>query len=112
MNIISSRTPEGRSGHCPVCRSEDVIEPSLFFGDATCPNCGSLLWFLSSSTGVRVFDHYEAASMRERVIKSIAEQLGISTDKVTGDLRFISNLGVDSLDTVELIMELEEEFYP
>lgn len=41
----SSRTPEGRRHHCQVCGQDVCIEPSSSTGDATCPNCGCLLWF-------------------------------------------------------------------
>ncbi len=40
----------------------------------------------------------------------IAEQLGVATDKVVPEARFIEDLGADSLDTVELVMALEEKF--
>lgn len=40
----------------------------------------------------------------------IAEQLGVDPDKITGKTSFVNDLGADSLDTVELVMELEEEF--
>ena len=43
--IPSSRTPEGRPTRCHVCGHEVRIEPSTPPGDATCPSCGSLLWF-------------------------------------------------------------------
>ena len=43
--IPSSRTPEGKPNRCPLCGHEVVIEPSTPPGDATCPFCGSLLWF-------------------------------------------------------------------
>lgn len=46
----------------------------------------------------------------ERVIKMVAEQLGVKEDEVKPDSSFIEDLGADSLDTVELIMALEEEF--
>jgi acyl carrier protein len=45
-----------------------------------------------------------------RVLKIIAEQLGIAPDKINLESRFIDDLGADSLDTVELVMALEEEF--
>lgn len=45
---ISSRTPEGPLGYCQVCRTHSRIEPSVNSLDATCPRCGSLLWFKSS----------------------------------------------------------------
>ncbi len=46
----------------------------------------------------------------ERVKKIIAEQLSVEIDKITPDAKFVDDLGADSLDTVELVMALEEEF--
>jgi len=45
-----------------------------------------------------------------RVKKIIVEQLGVSADEVTESASFVDDLGADSLDTVELVMALEEEF--
>jgi acyl carrier protein len=50
------------------------------------------------------------ASVEERVIEIVADQLGVEKDKITRDSNFVNDLGADSLDTVELVMELEEEF--
>ncbi|MGE3295957.1 MAG: acyl carrier protein [Porticoccaceae bacterium] len=50
------------------------------------------------------------SNTRERVIKMVAEQLGVKEEDVKPDSSFIDDLGADSLDTVELIMALEEEF--
>ena len=50
------------------------------------------------------------ASVEERVIDIVADQLGVEKDKITRDSNFVNDLGADSLDTVELVMELEEEF--
>jgi acyl carrier protein len=50
------------------------------------------------------------AAVQERVIDIVAEQLGVDKEKVTPDTSFVNDLGADSLDTVELVMELEEEF--
>ena len=49
-------------------------------------------------------------SVEAKVIEVVAEQLGVDKDKITRDTSFVNDLGADSLDTVELIMELEEEF--
>jgi len=49
-------------------------------------------------------------STEQRVREIIVEQLGVSADQVTPDAKFIEDLGADSLDTVELVMALEEEF--
>jgi acyl carrier protein len=46
----------------------------------------------------------------EKVKKIIVEQLGVEEDEITMDSSFIDDLGADSLDIVELIMALEEEF--
>ncbi len=46
----------------------------------------------------------------ERVKKIIVEQLGVSEDEVKENASFVDDLGADSLDTVELVMALEEEF--
>ncbi|MCY4312106.1 MAG: acyl carrier protein [Gammaproteobacteria bacterium] len=50
------------------------------------------------------------STIEERVIKVVVEQLGVSEDQVTPDASFVDDLGADSLDTVELVMALEEEF--
>jgi len=50
------------------------------------------------------------SSVAERVKKVIVEQLGVNAEQVTDDASFIDDLGADSLDTVELVMALEEEF--
>jgi len=44
------------------------------------------------------------------VIDIVAEQLGVDKEKITSETSFVNDLGADSLDTVELVMELEEEF--
>lgn len=50
------------------------------------------------------------ASIEERVKQIVAEQLGVDEDQVTTGAAFMDDLGADSLDTVELVMALEEEF--
>ena len=49
-------------------------------------------------------------SVEERVKEIIVEQLGVETAQVTDRAKFVEDLGADSLDTVELVMALEEEF--
>lgn len=49
-------------------------------------------------------------SVEERVINIVADQLGVSKDQISRETHFVNDLGADSLDTVELVMELEEEF--
>ena len=50
------------------------------------------------------------SSIEDRVKKIVVEQLGVKEDQVTPQASFVDDLGADSLDTVELVMALEEEF--
>ena len=49
-------------------------------------------------------------SVEDKVKEIIIEQLGVDPEEVTNDASFINDLGADSMDTVELVMALEEEF--
>lgn len=49
-------------------------------------------------------------SVEERVFDIVSDHLGVDRDKLTRETSFVNDLGADSLDTVELVMELEEEF--
>jgi acyl carrier protein len=51
------------------------------------------------------------ASIRARVVEIVAEQLGVEKRLLSDGTRFIQDLGADSLDTVELVMEFEDEFH-
>lgn len=87
---ISSRTPEGDPHRCPICGQRSHMELSDPAGDACCPKCGSLLWWF-----------------RDRLSRSG----GLDPQRITFDSSFVDDLGADSLDDVELIMELEEELH-
>ena len=50
------------------------------------------------------------STTEERVRKLVCEQLGVKEEEVTIEASFVEDLGADSLDTVELVMALEEEF--
>ena len=50
------------------------------------------------------------SSVAERVREIIIEQLGVNAEQVVPEAKFVEDLGADSLDTVELVMALEEEF--
>ncbi len=50
------------------------------------------------------------ASIEERVINIVAEQMGRDKSEIKAETSFVNDLGADSLDTVELVMELEDEF--
>ncbi len=51
-----------------------------------------------------------SAALEDKVKKIIIDQLGVDEAEVTAEAKFIDDLGADSLDTVELVMALEEEF--
>jgi acyl carrier protein len=55
-------------------------------------------------------DQDEMSSIEEQVKNIVAEQLGVKEEEVTNDASFVDDLGADSLDTVELVMALEEAF--
>ena len=52
----------------------------------------------------------EEISIEHRIRNIVVDQLGVKGDQVTPEAKFIEDLGADSLDTVELVMALEEEF--
>ena len=49
-------------------------------------------------------------TVEDRVKRIVCNQMGTAPEKVTPETSFVNDLGADSLDTVELVMELEEEF--
>ena len=50
------------------------------------------------------------ADIAEKIKGIVAEQMGASADKISEETSFVNDLGADSLDTVELVMEFEEQF--
>ena len=64
---ISSRTPEGLPNHCPICDASICIEPSMPSGDATCPNCGTLLWFFETPAGLQFLDSRTITTLKEKI---------------------------------------------
>ena len=52
----------------------------------------------------------EAAAIEDRIAKLIVEKLGVAADEVVPEASFLDDLGADSLDIVELVMAMEEEF--
>lgn len=69
--------------------------------------------FPAQGIGVRVVGGTKknmAAEVESKVREIISEQLGVSADEVTPEASFIEDLGADSLDIVELVMALEEEY--
>jgi len=52
----------------------------------------------------------ESMAVQDKITEIIVEQLGVKPEEVTAEASFVDDLGADSLDTVELVMALEEEF--
>lgn len=63
----------------------------------------------ASSQAFALFEEKNMSNIEERVKKIVAEQLGVK-EEIANDASFVDDLGADSLDTVELVMALEEEF--
>ena len=55
-------------------------------------------------------DEVDAQAIENRVIEIISEQMGVDKSEITRETSFINDLNADSLDTVELVMEFEDEF--
>lgn len=64
---------------------------------------------MSGIQSLVLFEEKTMSNIEERVKKIVSEQLGVK-DEIANDASFVDDLGADSLDTVELVMALEEEF--
>ncbi len=83
----------------------------VFFRDRENKGCHSdadgVIWSLSNLV-THILDMSD--NIETQVVDVIVEQLGVDREKVTPDAKLIDDLGADSLDTVELVMTLEERF--
>ena len=99
---ISSRTPEGVPGNCPICDAVICLEPSGPVGDAPCPYCGSLLWFVQLAGQVQYYAVEEIPVTKRRkiydAIANWARDSGIDFNAVHV---------LDSFDLAQLFLELE-----
>jgi acyl carrier protein len=69
-----------------------------------------LLWFIDSPGGMRFYKSETAAPIQEIVQRMTCEMLGFDKEQVSSSSSFLDDLQADSLDTVELVMALEEKF--
>ena len=76
-----------------------------FFAVNASIDSGKMVQFFSTQGKVEIMDNIE-----QRVRKIVAEQLGVNEGDIKNESSFVNDLGADSLDTVELVMALEEEF--
>lgn len=84
-----SRTPEGGPNRCPVCGHDVLLEPSLASGDATCHNCGRLLWFPVSAGSwglqrLRISD--PTIRTKAQAVTAILDRL-VETEGLSADVR-------------------------
>jgi acyl carrier protein len=96
MGTISSKTPGGLPGRCPVCGTSVIVTPSEPLSDAPCPACGVLLWPVEGSDSNFLFLANRFSPEQRAWLMQSAERL--------------RNERIDSLDQVELIMDLEDMF--
>jgi len=68
--IVSSRTPEGRPNRCPICKATVYLEPSQPLGDAPCPACGSLLFYVVSDKDSRLYDARSVSAEQRAVLQA------------------------------------------
>jgi len=69
-----------------------------------------LLWFLHVNSEFWVFERASTEGWRDRIIHAIAAQLGVDPEKISANTSIVNDLGADSLDTVGVVMELEDFF--
>jgi acyl carrier protein len=104
------RSPSILRGYVPDCRHpgrRPIGSFELFGGELQAARHRSTIF----TTNTQSFEEDPTvASVIERVTDIVAEQLGVDKEKITSNTSFVNDLGADSLDQVELVMELEEEF--
>jgi acyl carrier protein len=98
----------------PLCGNAQAKQPLTFF---SCGGSGGVpLQYRARAAGpvrtrsIYLQDNRVMSTVEQQVKAIVAEQLGVKQEQVTNDASFVDDLGADSLDTVELVMALEEEF--
>lgn len=99
---------EGEAGQCHREDAGGPLASSRYEFAGTQTAFAIKYWFVHAVVSRRI--DKVAASVMERVKDIVADNLGVDREKITADTSFVNDLGADSLDTVELVMELEEEF--
>jgi acyl carrier protein len=93
------------------CQKVGVWVPYHVCPTGTVAATGPFRWAMCFSTsGSGGHDVAEIKEIEQKVIDIVAEQMGVDKAEITRDTSFINDLNADSLDTVELVMEFEDEF--
>jgi acyl carrier protein len=98
------------ANQCPACAGDLKLQLTAPLGDVACPHCGHSLWYVSLRSATRFFRPGEAETVQERLATIVAQQLGVSRDRVRADWTSLNELGADSLEVIEILILLEEEF--
>jgi acyl carrier protein len=99
-----TRTPEGVPGNCPLCDAVICLEPSGPVGDAPCPYCGHLLWFVQLAGQVQYYSAEDVPATRRQKIYDVIANWARDNEV---DLNAVHEL--DSFDLAQLFLELESE---
>jgi acyl carrier protein len=105
-----AQVAERGPGRCPLCGGAVPLETTERFGEVLCPQCSKRLWFCRHEAIINFHDAVRIAALRARVVKIVAEKLGADPATIQDSSAFMEDFGADSLDVVELVMSLEEEF--
>jgi acyl carrier protein len=106
----SSQRPARAQGQCIICATTVTVGATQRYGEVPCPRCGAMMWFCQDRAGLRLHDAEEAAAIRKRVQEIVGENLGVEPERLTDASSFVQDVGADTLDIVEMVMELEEAF--
>jgi hypothetical protein len=86
-DVISSRTPEGQPGRCPICHASFRIEPSQPCGDAPCPCCGHLIFFVGRAGEHRLLARGRAIRPTVRLVAELGQLVGRAAERVGREVR-------------------------
>jgi hypothetical protein len=113
--------PKGTWNRCPKCRTRLHVKGSAEIGRAGCAQCGASLWFRTIAgfwnwlrtchrPGTRLYDGPEVEAWHEQVIDAVVGMTDLTAEQVRSKIKVEDLVGADSLDIVELVMQLEDDF--
>ena len=97
------------SNTCPKCQSEIHSQENALFGEFECPDCQAKLWFLAAANEARFFDYEASSEMRDKTYEFVAERFEIERERIEDNPKILDELDIDSLEALEMLMDLEEE---
>src|SRR5947209_6728789 len=106
---MTNPTPSRVPNWCPFCGAL-LAAPSERSATVPCASCNRPLWFTRAPDGVWFHDPAAVAAIRERVVRVLSRNFGLDPQRITDAMTFTEDIGADTLDIVETVMELEEEF--